>query len=224
MAVSKVLNIFIDESGDYSPYSVSNPLYSVAFVMVGDDNNEHALNIFKNQLKNNDGGDHFVHTGNLVRCEKPYEGMLREKRQELFYSLFLFAKFAKYKVCCVNVVKKGKDNVLDTFIGDAIYEMVIEHQKYFSSFDRIILHYDNGQGILSDIIFTTFGLRCQNVVFTKTLQEDSPYMQVADLFSYFELIKYKIDANNLSKSEIAFFGNTRKIRKNYFEQLKNKFI
>lgn len=49
-------------------------------------------------------------------------------------------------------------------------------------------------------------------------------MQVADLFSYFELIKYKIQKAGLSKYEIKFFGETRKIKKDYLKQLEEKCI
>ena len=225
MSAIRELNIYIDESGDYSPYSKENPLFSVAFVMVVDDkSNNYALNVFRKHLSNNEGGDHFVHTGNLVRAEKPYIGMLREKRQDLFYSLFLLAKYAKYKVCCANVVKKNRYNKLTEYINDIIYKTVIEYSDYFSRFNRIVLHYDNGQCLLGGIILSAFRSLYKNVFFAKTMQQDSPFMQIADLYSYFELIKYKIILNNLSKSEIAFFGTARKIRKNYIEQLKSHFL
>ena len=49
-------------------------------------------------------------------------------------------------------------------------------------------------------------------------------MQVADLFSYFELVKYKIQRACLSKYEISFFGMPRKIKKDYMKQLEDKFL
>ena len=73
------------------------------------------------------------------------------------------------------------------------------------------------------IISSFFGL-CDNTVYVKTSQGDSPYMQIADLFSYFELIKHKIQMNDLTKSELSFFGYPRKIKKNFINQLKNKFF
>lgn len=185
---------------------------------------KHPLDIFKSQLKNNEGGDHFVHTGNLVRGEVPYKGMLREKRIDLFYILFLLAKYAKYSVCCSNVIKKGHDGELDEIISDKIYETIMEHDAYFSKFDKIIIHYDNGQDTLKGLLISSFRNKYKNVSFVKTLQGDSAFMQIADLFSYFELLKHKIKLNNLTKSEVAFFGPARKIRKNYLEQLKDKFI
>ena len=225
MSETKELNIYIDESGDYSPYSESNPLYSVAFVLVEDEcRNRHAIETFNNQILIYDGGDHFVHTGNLVRAEKPYREMLRESRQKLFYSLFLLSKFAKYKVCCANVLKKGKDDRLVDYISNSIYDMIIRHDGYFTKFSKIILHYDNGQSLLGGIIISTFKMRYSNVIFKKTLQQDSKYMQIADLFSYFELIKHKIAFNNLTKSEVAFFGTSRKIRNNYLKQLEDKYL
>ena len=70
----KKLDIYIDESGDFSTYSAENPLYSVAFVFVdSNDDNVSPINKFNSNLNNLMGGDHFVHVGNLVRGEKPYE-------------------------------------------------------------------------------------------------------------------------------------------------------
>ena len=89
--MKKQLDIYIDESGDFSVFTKQNPLYSVAFIMVKkDDDNDSAINRFDNYLDNLFGGDHFVHVGNLVRAEKPYEDMNREERWHLFYTLFLF--------------------------------------------------------------------------------------------------------------------------------------
>lgn len=84
-------------------------MYSVAFVMVDaedKDDNEKQIAIFESKLSKIVGGDHFVHTGNLVRGEKPYEETLLRERQDLFYILFLLAKYSKYKVACSIAEKK----------------------------------------------------------------------------------------------------------------------
>lgn len=63
----KQLDIYIDESGDFSPASKENPLYSIAFVLVEkENNNENAINKFYNFLSSLFGGGHFVHVGNLI--------------------------------------------------------------------------------------------------------------------------------------------------------------
>ena len=162
MAKSKILHVYIDESGDLSPYSKQNPLYSVAFVFVEDKLiDQNPTRLFQRHLLHLEGGDHFVHVGNLVRAEYPYKNMLREKRIDIFYSLFLLAKFAQYKVVCININKKGIGFLLDLEVTKRIYEVFHSKYIYFNKYSQIILHYDNGQTFLkkSDHIFFLWVMR-----------------------------------------------------------------
>ena len=223
----KQLDIYIDESGNFDDYSKHNLLYSVAFVMVDLDDkeiNEKQVSIFESKLSKIVGGDHFVHTGNLVRGEKPYEETLLRERQDLFYILFLLAKYANYRVICSIAEKKTiKDEILEG-ITDSVLLTIMQLKDYLSKYDKVVVHYDNGQDFLKGVLLTAFRTISKNVVFVKTLQQENAFMQVADLFSYLELIKYKISKACLGKYEIAFFGESRKIKKDYLKQLAGKFI
>ena len=89
----KRLDIYIDESGNFAPYSRQNPIHLVSFVFVESSGNvEEQKRLFKNKISKNAGGQYFVHVGNLVRGKPPYEGMPWEERQKLFYGLFMFTK------------------------------------------------------------------------------------------------------------------------------------
>lgn len=221
---NKQLDIYIDESGNFDNYSTNNLLYSVAFVMVdsGEDNTK-PLSIFSKKLSNIFKGEHFVHTGNLVRGEKPYEGMLLEERQALFYILFLLAKHSKYKVVCSKTEKKQFVDMVYEGITDSVINTIKSLEEYISNYDNVVIHYDNGQEFLKGALLTAFRMITRKVTIVKTLQQDNPFMQVADLFSYFELIKYKITKSGLSRHEINFFGMSRKIKKDYLNQLEDKF-
>lgn len=224
---TKQLDIYIDESGNFDSYSKHNLIYSVSFVMVDltdKETNDKQVAIFESKLSNIVGGDHFVHVGNLVRGEKPYEETLMKERQDLFYILFLLAKYSKFKVVCSIAEKKEINNEIYEGITDSVIATVKGLGNYLSKFDKVIVHYDNGQDFLKGALLTAFRMFSKNVVTVKTLQQDNAYMQVADLFSYFELIKYKIQKAGLSKYEIKFFGETRKIKKDYLKQIEEKFI
>ena len=97
-------------------------------------------------------------------------------------------------------------------------------KDYLSKYDKIVVHYDNGQDFLKGVLLTAFRVISKSVVFVKTLQQENAFMQVADLFSYLELIKYKIGKACLGKYEISFFGESRKIKKDYLKQLAGKII
>ena len=221
----KKLDIYIDESGDFSLYSAENPLYSVAFVLVdNNDDNSGPINKFTRNLKNLIGGDHFVHVGNLIRAEKPYKEMLREERWKLFYTLYLFAHFAKYKVAVPTIVKNEKAEEIVTNITKALINTIDESFEYLNKFDEVVLHYDYGQGTLAGIISGAFLSKLQNCSIVKTPQSLYPYMQLADLFAYFELLKYKISKSYLTKSESRFFGGIRNLRDNYINALQDKYL
>ena len=223
----KQLDIYIDESGNFDSYSKHNLIYSVAFVMVDSldkKTNDKQMAIFHSKLSNIVGGDHFVHVGNLVRGEKPYEETLLSERQDLFYILFLLAKYSKFKVVCSIAEKKEINNEIYEGITDSVIATVKGLESYLSSYEKVIVHYDNGQDFLKGALLVAFRIISKNVAMVKTLQQENAFMQVADLFSYFELIKYKIQKAGLSKYEIDFFGESRKIKKDYLKQLEKKRI
>lgn len=225
MNALKILDVYIDESGDFSLYSKENPLYSVAFIFVDNcSENNGPISKFNGNLNNLIGGDHFVHVGNLIRGEKPYEEMLREERWKLFYALYLFAYFAKYKVIVSTIVKDEKDSEIVTAITKALINSIEDCIDYLNSFDEIVLHYDYGQGILAGIITGTFLSMFTNCKIVKTPQSQNPYMQLADLFAYFELLQYKMSKSYLTKSETRFFGGIRNLRDKVIHNLERKYL
>ena len=221
------LDIYIDESGNFDNYSKSNLIYTVSFILVDSCNsrlNDRQLNLFKNKLSKIIAGNHFVHVGNLVRGEKPYKGVLIKERQSLFYLLFLLAKYSRYKVTCSVIEKKITDNDIQNRIKGSVSNTIKDLSSYLSNYSTIIVHYDNGQSFIKNVLDESFSLLPNNILIVKTLQQENPFMQVADLYCYLELIKYKITRGLLSKHETNFFGQSRKIKKNYLKQLEDKFI
>ena len=225
MKKQKTLDIYIDESGDFSLYSEENPIYSVAFVLVDYDNdNSGPINRFNNNLNKLIGGDHFVHVGNLIRGEKPYKEMDREERWRLFYALYLFAYHSKFNVAVASVIKGDSIENITSSIATSLLKCVDELQKNVSHYNQVILHYDYGQSILTGLITATFLSKISSCKVVKTSQSETPFMQVADLFAYFDLLNYKISKSFLSKSEMKFFGGIRNLKKNYLVQLSSKHL
>ena len=85
------LHVYADELGDEGPYSEHSPIYSLSLLFV-DESADRGKNLrpLKGAIRKY-GGDHFVHCGNLIRGEEPYDGVLREDRQALFYALVTYA-------------------------------------------------------------------------------------------------------------------------------------
>jgi len=220
-----LLNIFVDESGNFSIKDDDNPLYIVAFVCVDPkDDNEVAINKFHNNLKHLEGGDHFVHVGNLVRGEKPYGNLKREDRWKLFINLFLFSKYAKFQIFIPKTIKSNvKENIL-VALTNSITKMIDDNLDCFDDYDELIIHYDYGQHDLSLVISSAFISRFNKCKIIKTIQNESPFMQLADLYAYISLLAYKANKGYLTKSENAFFGGIKNFKKNYLKQLNEKII
>ena len=219
------LDIYIDESGNLDSYSKDNLIYSVAFVLVDSrDDNSGPISVYGNKLERIVGNDHFIHTGNLVRKEKPYKDMKLRERQDLFYILFLLAKHSKIKVLCSVAEKKNAGLIVQNVIEDSISLAIKRLDKYIPYYDKVIIHYDDGQLFLKQILVSRFGAMSKKILVDRTLQKECPFMQVADLFSYFELLKYKISKSGLKRYEEAFFGTIKKIKKDYLSQLDEKYL
>ena len=74
----KSLDIYLDESGDLSPYSKTNPFYAVCFVLADDaEACTPALRKFDFDRKKSSLPGDFVHVGPLVRNEPPYKAVCR---------------------------------------------------------------------------------------------------------------------------------------------------
>lgn len=221
MSKKKTLNIYIDESGDESQYSTKNPLYVVSFLCVEDEKlSNSAIKIFKQKLKNAEGGNHFVHIGNLVRKEKPYNDMQREKRQILFHNLFLLCEHSAYRYFNAVYIKKERNQrTLIENISKCIFKEIEKHKSYFNQFNAINFHYDGGQAFLKGIFASLSSSVLSTAHYIDTQQKDHPFMQAADLLSYMELVWFHACNGQLTESEIKFFGLKRKIKKDYIRHL-----
>ena len=175
----KRLDIYLDESGDLSPYSKTNPFYAVCFVLADDaEACAPALRKFDFDRKKSSLPGDFVHVGPLVRNEPPYKGYEREDRQRLFYGLYLLAMHAPISLLSVEVEKRpGLD--LGVSLTDALLSSLEEHRSFFTRYDDIVLHYDNGQPFLMGVVLGAFRAKLLKARFEKTLQSERPFMQVA---------------------------------------------
>ena len=81
----KVLSIFVDESGDFGPYSSHSPYYIVSMVF-HNQANDISGNVAKlNEELNNLGlKEHVVHTEPLIRREENYRNMSPNERRAIF--------------------------------------------------------------------------------------------------------------------------------------------
>ena len=84
------------------------------------------------------------------------------------------------------------------------------------------IYYDNGQVEVNKILSSVFHAMLPTVEFRKVTPSQYKLFQAADLFCTMHLLQLKLNSNQLSKSECAFFGNIRDLRKNYLKPLSKK--
>lgn len=221
----KVLSCFIDESGDFGPYDFHAPYYYVAMVLhdQNDDINE-SIRGMEDRACNLGFPNHAIHTGPLIRRENSYSNDIVEDRKHLFNVLYYFTIRLPIRYFCVRVDKSEcEDEIQQTAkLSKLIAMNIISHMDYWSSFDKVIIYYDNGQTQLTRIITSVFNSLLHDVEIRKVRPVDYKLFQVADLICTMEMLGDKAEHNLFTKSETEFFENVRSFKKNYYKKLKSK--
>lgn len=106
-------------------------------------------------------------------------------------------------------------------IHNEVQKLINDNYKYFDSFSKIIIYYDNGQEIVSRALKDTFESEFNNVERRKVKPKEYKLLQVADLFCTITLLELKRQKYHFSSSENAIFSvNT--FKKHYLSTMKSK--
>lgn len=223
--VSKILSIFIDESGDFGSLQLHSPYYLVTMILHNQDVDiSENIKSLESHLHNLNFDFKAVHTGPIIRREEIYKNMTMEERKRIFHALFNFARRLEFKYICTFVDKNQCDDVIKmtSKLSRNIASTISDNSEFFNSFDRIIIYYDNGQVELTKIITSVFNAIYSNVDFRKVSPIDYKLFQVADLLCSLELLSLKAETKSFSKSEKEFFCSVRDFKKNYLKPVLKK--
>lgn len=215
------LSIFIDESGDFGK-DTKSPFYIVTMVFHDQDLDIHTqIQALNEQLQNTLHGIHPIHVGPLIRRESFYYNDPIEERQHIFQMLFHTVRRLPIRYATVEVMRNSLSNNkrFEEVLGSEIRNTLLENFDYLQSFDKIILYYDNGQRELSKLLFSVFSTLPLTIEFRTIRPNDYLLFQVADFICTMSLIDLKVSRNGLTKSEQAFLGSRRDIKKNYLKYI-----
>ena len=167
---------------------------------------------------------HAIHTGPLIRREKPYTAWQCEARKKLFNSLFHLARKTDIHYICAGIHKHPHmDAVTMTAeLSKDIAAKLRKNEDYFKSFDKIIVYYDNGQIELSKILSSVFNTLFFHVEFRLVAPVEYKLFQIADLICTMELLALKASETQFSRSEQEFFMSKRSFQKDYLKSLQKK--
>jgi hypothetical protein len=221
----KELSIFIDESGDFGEYSVHSPFYIITMVFHDQSEDiQESISKLNQELSYLGIEDTCIHTGPIIRREEIYSEMDIPERRRIFNKMVAFIRSINIRYKCFFIEKRHIDDVVEASgkLSKKISQFIKDHYEEFLSYDDVKIYYDNGQVEVSKILSSVFNVLLPNPVFRKVMPKDYKLFQVSDLLCTMELIKLKLDNNVFSNSELAFFGNTRDLRKNYLKPISGK--
>lgn len=222
--MEKCLSIFIDESGDFGEFDSNCPFYLVTMLFHNQsDSITDELMVLEQHLSARGYNDYCLHTGPLIRREEVYSFFNIDERKQILNSFINFATKINffYKSFIVEKKKEYDQFKLIALLSKQIKTFLQQHLVFFSSFDKIIVYYDNGQKQLTSIVATLFSE--SNVEFRrKVIPAKYRLLQVADMLTTFELIELKRERGSNSSSEQQFFVSMRDFYKNYYKRIMKK--
>lgn len=124
----------------------------------------------------------------------------------------------------IKINKKEADDKfkLTSQLSKMLKIYINKHFEYFSSFEKIIVYYDNGQQELNLVLNTIFNLLLSNVEFKKASPSEYRLLQLADYICSIELLSIKTCEKRLSRSETEFFYKPQELKKSFIKSIKSK--
>lgn len=220
------LSIFVDESGDFGPYSFHSPYYIITMV-IHDQSFDISDQVIKldQELQFLGHENHVIHTEPLIRREEDYKNLSPNDRRIIFSKLYFF--MCKCDIQCKSFIynKREYQNIfqLEAKMAREISSFIRENLFFFQKYDKVILYYDNGQHELSRILNTVFATELSTYDVRRVLPCDYKLFQTADLICTLELLKQKISVGELSHSEKLIFHSARDLKKDFLKGLNRKY-
>lgn len=220
------LSIFVDESGDFGTYEPHAPFYLFTLVFHNQtDSIEDQISHLEHGLSDvGFDAKHCFHAGPIIRREEDYQYLSITERRKCLNRIMTFAKNCEISYITFSAEKKHMSDSLGLTVAlsKQLSAFIREEYSFFAQFDKIIVYYDNGQVELNKLLASVFAVMLPQAEFRKVMPTDYRLFQVADLFCTLELICLKDEHRIISKSEEAFFGSMRDMRKNYLKPMFKK--
>lgn len=158
-----------------------------------------------------------------MRKEDEWKDTNLDKRRKTFFKMFSFVRLCliryktfsvKKKECADRLALKGRlANEMGAFLRDNL--------AFFQSFESVIVYYDNGQALVTDLINTVLCAYLTNVDVRKIIPSEYRLSQAADMICTLELMREKSESSTgMSKSELIFFESRRRLYKVFLKTLK----
>jgi len=223
--MKRILNIAIDESGDFGEYQKHSPYYFVAMLFHDDQNDiNHAAKLLDNQIINLGYDIHAIHTGPIIRREDRYKNLSIDERKKLLNALIHFNRRIDIMYNVLYIEKKECADIIEviTKLSKKIHLFVKKHEEFFHRFDEVNVYYDNGQIELTRILTSTLSVLLPNVTFHRVKPFEYKLSQLIDMYCSLELTALKFEKKIPSQSELEVFHNYRTFKQDYLKKIRKK--
>lgn len=219
----KKLSVFVDESGDFGMNNKSSPYYIITMVFHDQsfDIQDKIIRLEK-ELSNLGYKDHVVHTEPLIMRRGEYGYLSPLERKTIFQKMYHFAIKSKIRYKQFYFDKKEFKDVFELRARIAKEISLFLRSKYqeISSYDKVILYYDNGQSEINNILNTVFATELSIHEVRLAYQKDYRLSQVADMICTLRLLENRAKSNSLTRSELLVFGSRKTLIKDFIRPIK----
>jgi hypothetical protein len=184
----------------------------------------YASQLLDNQIANLGHKPHALHTGPIIRREGDYINLSLDERKRLLNALIHFSRRVDVQYSVLYVEKRECKDIIEltTKISKQIHAFIDKHSSFFSLFEEINVHYDNGQIKLTRILTSTLNILLPNVTFHRVKPSDNKLFQLVDMFCSLELTALKFRTKTPSQSELEIFHNNRDFNKDFLKKIRKK--
>ena len=226
----KLLSVFVDESGKFQfPDKVSR-FYIISLVF-----HDQSVDV-NDQIRNLDADwvsmqlENFCfHAGPLIRQEKGYVYMPREKRTAIFSRMLTFARKVDFKFHCLVVDKQfvNSSRQIVERLQRQLGDFLDTNNELVRKIDTVKVYYDCGQAPVTKLLQDTFEAKLGGrIEFAQGVKpENYKLFQLADLICSVKLISTRLKLGlPMTYDEFKFFGGPRRFRRNVLKQFDEKEI
>lgn len=227
---SKLLSIFVDESGVLDKSDPSSRFYIISLVL-----HDQTLAIAEQahrldrELDAVGISNLYFHAGPIIHAHDQFVYMNWDLRRRIFYRMLAFANRTPFRYACLTVDKRfvNDTEAIVRRLERQLALLMDTHRSDLAVFQGIKIYYDCGQKTVTTLLHRCFESWGNiPVEFAQAVKVSSyKLLQVADLICTVRLMAMKLEHGlPLSKSEMKFFGGVRQFKHNVLRVIRRKSI
>ena len=228
--MSKVLSLFVDESGRFQFPDADSRFYILGLVL---HDQSRPVERYVADLQRAEDEialeGHCFHAGPLIRKEKGYEFMSRKWRGRILSRMMAFAQKVPFGYHCLSVDKKRIDNLgqIVERLKRQLVGFISAHRMDLFDVESVKVYYDCGQSPVTNLLHKTFEEELgKRVEFAQGVHPANYRLfQLADLVCSLHLIERRLAVGDpMTTSEMRLFGGPRDFKRNILKKIKAKEI